>query len=135
MSLQVSYDPQVDILYLTEEGIAPETVEVYPCVNLEINPTGTLIGIEVSRAAEKLLGSAIVEPMLNGGEFYKVTLKGSLADLDAQLRPADGTEHLDYLEAWPDLLENDPEAVKTLETIRSGIAALLGQVKKGTAIG
>ena len=134
MSLRASYDPQVDILYLAEEGIAPETVEVYPCVSLEINPTGALIGVEISCAVERLLGSSIVEPMLNGGEFYKVTLKGSLADLDAQLRPADGSEHLDYIEAWPNLLEKDPEAVKTLETIRRGIGALLKQVKDETAV-
>ena len=114
MSLRASYDPQVDILFLAEEGPAPEVVEIYPCVNLDLNQSGALIGVEVSCAVERLLGSAIVEPMLNGGKFYKVTLKGSLADLDAQLRPSDGTEYLDYMEAWPDLLE---------------------QVKKGTAIG
>ena len=72
--------------------------------------------------------------MRRPGGVNSLPLKGSLADLDAQLRPAGGTEYLDYMEAWPDLLENDPEAVRTLETLRRGVAALLEQVKEGTAI-
>ena len=134
MSLQASYDPQCDIFFLAEEGTAPEVVEIYPCVSLDLNPAGRLIGVEVFRAVEELLGEAIVGPLLKDGEFCQVPLNGSLADLDAQLRPANGTGYLDYMEAWPDLLENDPDAVKTLETLRSGIAALLEQVKDGTMV-
>ena len=135
MSLTASYDPQVDILYLAEEGVAPETVEIIPCVNLDLNPAGVLIGVEVFRAAEKLLGEAIIGPLLNGGEFCKVTLKGSLADLDTQLRPSEGSPHKDYLEDWPDHVVEGEEAEKTLETLRHGIAALLKQVKDGVATG
>ena len=130
----MSYDPQADILYLSEEGVAPETVEIIPCVNLELNPDGVLIGVEIFRAAENLLGEAIIEPLLNGGEFCKVALNGSLADLDAQLRPAEGSPHKDYLEDWPDHVVVGEEAEKILETVRYGIAALLEQVKDGTGV-
>ena len=135
MSLQASYDPQFDMFCLAEEGTAPEVVEIYPCVNLDLNPAGRPIGVEVFRAAEKLLGEAIIGPLLKDGEFCQVPLKGSLADLDAQLRPAYGQEYQDYLEVWPDCTDdNHPEARKALEILRSGIAALLEQVKAGTGI-
>ena len=135
MSLRASYDPQFDIFYLAEEGLAPEAVEIYPGVSLELNPTGGLIGVEVFEAAEKLLGDAIIGPLLNRGEFCKISLHGNLADLDAQLRLDLTADYLDYMEAWPEYLENDPEAVKTLEILRSGIGAILEQVKDGAVTG
>ena len=135
MNLRASYDPQVDVFYLAEEGVAPETVEIYPCVNLELNPAGAIVGVEVFRASEKILGPAIIEPLLNGGKFCKVNLKGSLADLDTQLRPAEGSPHKDYLEDWPEHVVEGEEAEKILETLRRGIAALLEQVKDGAATG
>ena len=132
MKLTVSYDPTHDTLDLWQEGVMTEMVEVYPCFSLNLDSRGALIGLEIFRARESV-GPA-VEPLRRPGGVNGLPLKGSLADLDAQLRPADETEYLDYMEAWPDLLENDPEAVKTLETLRRGVAALLEQVKEGTAI-
>ena len=132
MKLTVSYDPTHDTLDLWQEGVMTEMVEVYPCFSLNLDSRGALIGLEIFRARESV-GPA-VEPLRRPGGVNGLPLKGSLADLDAQLRPADGTEYLDYMEAWPDLLENDPEAAKTLETLRRGVAALLEQVKEGTAI-
>ena len=135
MNLRASYDPQVDVFYLAEEGVAPETVEICPCVNLDLDSDGVIIGVEVFRAAEKLLGSAIIEPLLNGGKFCQVNLKGSLADLDARLRPAEGGPHKDYLEDWPEHVVEGEEAEKILETLRSGIASLLEEIKDGAATG
>ena len=60
-----------------------------------------------------------------------VPLNGSLADLDAQLRPAEGSPHMDYLEGWPDHVVEGEEAEKILDTLRRGIAAFLEQVKDG----
>ena len=132
MKLTVSYDPTHDTLDLWQESVMAEMVEVYPCFSLNLDSRGALIGLEIFRARESV-GPA-VEPLRRPGGVNGLPLKGSLADLDVQLRPADGTEYLDYMEAWPDLLENDPEAIKTLETLRRGVAALLEQVKEGTAI-
>ena len=133
MSLKVSYDAGLDLLGLTEGSFSAEVVEIYPCVNLDLDSTGALIGVEVYGHTRRLLGKAI-EPLLSGGDVHQVPLHGSLADLDAQLRPSNGTGYLDYMEAWPEYLENDPEAVKTLKTLRCGIGIILEQIKDGTAI-
>ena len=133
MKLTVSYDPTHDTLDLWQEGVMAEMVEVYPCFSLNLDSDGALIGLEILRARETV-GPA-VEPLRRPGGVNGLPLKGSLADLEAQLRPTDGTEYLDYMEAWPELLESDPEAIKTLETLRRGIGAILKQVKEGTAIG
>lgn len=133
MNLTASYDAEYDLFYLGEGGFSTEVVEIYPGVNLDLDSTDALIGVEVWAQARQLLGPAI-KLLIPGGSVSSLSLNGSLADLDSQLRPAFGQSYLDYMEAWPDLLENDPRAVKTLETLRSGIAAILEQVKDGTAI-
>ena len=134
MSLHAGYDPQVDIFYLAEKGLSPEVVEICPGVYLDLDFTGALIGVEVWGAARELLGPSIIEPLLNGGEFCQVSLNGSLADLDAQLRPANGGPHKDYLEDWPDHVVEGEEAEQILQTLRSGIAALLQQTKDEATI-
>ena len=133
MNLKVSYEAKFDLLYLAEDGFSEEVVEVYPCVNLDLDSAGALVGLEIERARE-LLGKAI-DPLLGNGGACRLPLNGSLADLDAQLRPADGRGYRDYLEVWPDDVADEPEAVKTLETLRCGIGALLEQIKDGTVIG
>ena len=112
---------------LSEGGFETEVVEFYPLVNLGLNPAGVLVGVEIFKARQ-LLGKA-VDPLRRGGGASKAHLKGSLADLDAQLRPADGQGYRDYLEVWPDYVDDDPEAVKTLNTLRCGIDALLEEIK------
>ena len=132
MNLQVGYDAKFDHLLLWEDGIQIDVVEVCPCVNLGLDSNGTLLGLEVFKARE-LLGST-VEP-LRHTDGASIPLKGSLADLDTQLRPAEGSPHKDYLEDWPDHVVEGEEAEKILETLRNGIAALLEQVKDGVATG
>ena len=131
MSLKVSYDPEFDLFYLGEDGYEAEVVEVYPCINLGLNSSGALIGLEIF-AAGKVLGD-MIDPLRDGSCVRRVPLKGSLADLDAQLRPTDGSDFLDYLDHLSELERNHPEALKTLQTLRAGIAALLEQVKDGVA--
>ncbi len=133
MSLKVSYAAEHDLFYLSEDSFSAEVVEIYPGVNLDLDSTGRLIGVEVYGPARELLGPAI-EPLLCSGSVSGIRLNGSLSDLDAKLRPADGNGYQDYLEVWPDYTDDDPEAVKILETLRCGIGALLEQIKDGTAI-
>ncbi|MSQ16727.1 MAG: DUF2283 domain-containing protein [Dehalococcoidia bacterium] len=54
MSLKVHYDPEVDVLYLAREGQEEEVVEVYPGLNLELDASGELIGVELLHASELL---------------------------------------------------------------------------------
>ena len=133
MSLKVSYDAEHDLFYLSEDSFSAEVVEIYPGVNLDLDFTGRLIGVEVYGPARELLGPAI-EPLLRSDGARRVPLNGSLADLDAQLRPSDGKGYRDYLEVWPDNDLDNAEAVKTLDTLRCGIGAILEQIKDGTAI-
>ena len=131
MSLKVSYDAEHDLFNLGENAVQADVVEFYPGINLGLDSNDALVGVEVWAQAQKLLGPAI-EPLLPGGSVRGLPLNGSLADLDAQLRPTDGQGYRDYLEVWPDCTDdNHPEALKTLETLRFGIAALLEQVKLG----
>ena len=133
MNLTVSYDPAYDTLDLWQKGgVMADMVEVYPCFSLNLDSHGAIIGLEIFRARE-LVGPS-VEPLKRFGNVMGLPLKGSLADLDAQLRPANGQGYQDYMEAWPDLMENNPEAQKALEILRTGIAALLEQVKDGTMV-
>ncbi len=127
MSLKVSYDPKFDLLYVAEDALQEEVVEVYPCVYLGLNSAGALVAMEIF-PAEKVLGD-VIYPLRGGSHFKRIRLNGSLSDLDAQLRPADGSEYLDYMEAWPEKEVNDPDAVKTLETLRRGINAIFEQMK------
>ena len=134
MSLTVSYDSKPDLLFLSVGRLSADVVEIYPGVNVDLDSKGALISVEVWGPAREILGPAI-EPLLSVGSVSKLPLKGSLADLDAQLRPAYGPEYRDYLEVWPDCVDdNHPEARKALETLRTGIAALLEQVKDGTMV-
>jgi uncharacterized protein YuzE len=48
--LKVYYDAQEDILYLAKEGEAQEVVELAPGVNVELDDSGQLIGVEVFNA-------------------------------------------------------------------------------------
>jgi len=48
---RVSYDEKQDILYLAKEGQEGEFVELSPGVNVELDDSGRLIGVEVFRAS------------------------------------------------------------------------------------
>jgi len=48
---KVSYDDSEDILYLAKEGEEEEIVELAPGVNVEIDSSGNLIGVEVFNAS------------------------------------------------------------------------------------
>ena len=54
MSLKVHYDSEVDVLYLAREGEEENVVEVYPGLNLEVNASGELIGVEILQASHLL---------------------------------------------------------------------------------
>ncbi len=49
--LKAFYDEKDDILYLAKEGKEEEVVELYPGVNVELDASGKLIGIEIFRAS------------------------------------------------------------------------------------
>jgi uncharacterized protein YuzE len=49
--LKVYYDEERDILYLAREGQEAEVVEFAPGVNVELDESGKLIGIELFRAS------------------------------------------------------------------------------------
>lgn len=49
--LKVYYDEKEDILYLAKEGHEEEVVELYPGVNIELDESGKLIGVEVFKAS------------------------------------------------------------------------------------
>ena len=136
MSLEATYDCQVDAFNIGHAAIQVDVVEIYPGINFGLDSNYVLVGVEVWAQARQVLGPAIIEPLLNGSEFCTVTLDGSLVDLDARVRPAYGTGYMDYLDVWPDWADdNHPEALRVLETLRSGIAALLEQVKDGAVTG
>lgn len=48
---KVFYDEKEDILYLAKEGEEEETVEISPSVNIELDASGKLIGVEVFKAS------------------------------------------------------------------------------------
>jgi uncharacterized protein YuzE len=48
---KVSYDDNEDILYLAKEGEEEEIVELAPGVNVELDSSGSLIGVEVFNAS------------------------------------------------------------------------------------
>jgi len=45
------YDEVEDILYLAREGEEEEVVEVSPGVNMELDASGKLIGVEIFKAS------------------------------------------------------------------------------------
>lgn len=48
---KVFYDVKQDILYLAKEGEEEEVVELSPGVNVELDGSGKLIGVEVFKAS------------------------------------------------------------------------------------
>ena len=48
---KIYYDEAEDILYLAKEGEEKEVVELSPGVNVELDNSGQLIGVEVFRAS------------------------------------------------------------------------------------
>lgn len=52
--LKVNYDDEEDILYIAEEGVEEEVVEIHPGVNVELNAEGKMIGIEIMNASRIL---------------------------------------------------------------------------------
>ena len=51
---KVSYDEAEDILYLAKEGEEKEVVELSPGVNIELDSSGQLIGVEFFNASSLL---------------------------------------------------------------------------------
>jgi uncharacterized protein YuzE len=62
---KISYDENEDILYLAKEGLEHEILELSPGVNLELDDSGKLIGVEVFKASHlfrdviKLMGKRL----------------------------------------------------------------------------
>ena len=48
---KVYYDEEEDILYLAREGEEEEVVEISPGVNVELDSSGKLIGVEIFKAS------------------------------------------------------------------------------------
>jgi len=48
---KIFYDEEEDILYFAKEGLEAEVVELSPGVNVELDDSGKLIGIEGSKAS------------------------------------------------------------------------------------
>ncbi len=53
-NFKVFYDDKEDILYLAKEGKEEEVVELSPGVNVELDGSGELIGIELFNASSLL---------------------------------------------------------------------------------
>jgi len=58
MKLNVHYDKEADILYLSREGEEEVVEGIYPGINLELDKKGIIIGIEILNAS-KLLKDAL----------------------------------------------------------------------------
>ena len=50
---KIFYDEEEDILYLGKEGKEEEVMELSPRVNVEIDESGRLIGVEVFKASHR----------------------------------------------------------------------------------
>lgn len=50
---KIFYDETEDILYLAREGEEEEVLEVSPGVNMELDASGKLIGVEIFRASSR----------------------------------------------------------------------------------
>ena len=50
---KIFYDEAEDILYLAREGKEEEVLEVSPGVNMELDASGKLIGVEIFRASSR----------------------------------------------------------------------------------
>jgi len=58
---KVIYDDKEDILYIAKEGKEEEVVELSPGVNIELDSSGKLIGIELFNASAIL--KDVIEPI------------------------------------------------------------------------
>lgn len=58
---KVIYDDKEDILYIAKEGKEEEVVELSPGVNVELDSSGKLIGIELFNASAIL--KDVIEPI------------------------------------------------------------------------
>jgi len=54
MKLNVHYDKEADILYLSREGEEEVVEEIYPGINLELDKGGEIIGVEILNASTLL---------------------------------------------------------------------------------
>jgi uncharacterized protein YuzE len=50
---KVFYDEAEDILYLAKEGQEEEVVELSPGVNMELDGSGKLVGLEIFKASSR----------------------------------------------------------------------------------
>lgn len=60
-NFKVFYDEKDDILYLAKEGQEEEVVELAPGVNVELDASGELIGVELFKASS--LFKDVIKPM------------------------------------------------------------------------
>jgi uncharacterized protein YuzE len=60
-NFKVFYDEKEDILYLAKEGQEEEVVELAPGVNVELDASGELIGVELFKASS--LFKDVIKPM------------------------------------------------------------------------
>ena len=58
---KVIYDEEEDILYIAKEGKEEEVVELSPGINVELDSSGELIGIELFNASAIL--KDVIEPL------------------------------------------------------------------------
>jgi uncharacterized protein YuzE len=58
---KVFYDEKEDVLYLAKEGQEEEVVEITPGVNVELDASGELIGVELFNASR--LFKDVIRPM------------------------------------------------------------------------
>ncbi len=58
---KVFYDEKEDILYLAKEGKETEVIEISPGVNVELDGSGKLIGVEIFKASR--LFKDVIKPM------------------------------------------------------------------------
>jgi uncharacterized protein YuzE len=58
---RVYYDEEQDVLYLGKEGREEEAVEVAPGVNVELDKSGQVIGLEVFNASSRF--RHVIKPM------------------------------------------------------------------------
>jgi uncharacterized protein YuzE len=58
---KIFYDEKHDVLFLGREGKEEEAVEISPGVNVEIDKSGNVIGLEVFNAAARF--RHVIKPM------------------------------------------------------------------------
>lgn len=60
-NFSISYDDKEDILYLARDGEEEEVIEISPGVNIELDSSGELIGVELFNASA--LFRDVLDPM------------------------------------------------------------------------